>query len=111
VPQSIADWIDEHDSTERSALDFFDEPAQSIKDFRECTSGGEHLEQVIFSGKQCLGPCRVFDIGMREVIGRGRLQMGFIVTIGFHMFSPEWRQITLRRQAEPHFQTALLYPQ
>jgi hypothetical protein len=71
VLQSIADRIYQHNSTERSARDIFDESAQGIKDFRERTSGGEHLEKAIFSGKQCLGPFTVFTIGMREVIGRG----------------------------------------
>jgi hypothetical protein len=53
--QSIADRIDQHDSTERSARDIFDESAQGIKDFCERAAGGEHLEQAIFSGKQRLG--------------------------------------------------------
>jgi hypothetical protein len=67
VFQSIADRVDQHDSTERSARDIFDEPAQGIKDFSERTSSGEHLEQAIFSGKQCFGPFGVFNIGMRQV--------------------------------------------
>jgi hypothetical protein len=33
VLQSIADRIDQHNSTERSARDIFDESAQGIKEF------------------------------------------------------------------------------
>ena len=58
VLQSIADRIYQHNSTESSARDLFDELAQGIKEFRERTSCGEHLEKAIFSGQQVSAPVR-----------------------------------------------------
>jgi hypothetical protein len=69
--QPIADRIYQHNPTESSACDLFDESAQGIKKFRERTSGGQHFEKAVFSGKQCFSLCAVFAIGLREVIGRG----------------------------------------
>jgi hypothetical protein len=54
VLQPGARWIHQHNATETPTGQLFDELAQRAWDLRERTTPGNHLQEPVLSGEQCL---------------------------------------------------------
>lgn len=58
VLQPGTEGIHQNNATERTTGQFFDKPTQGREDFRERTIPGNHFQEPVLPGEQCLRPLK-----------------------------------------------------
>src|ERR1700682_6128343 len=67
MPKAVGVRLQQKDRRQRTAGQFFEEPAKRVEDESARIAPGYHLEKSFLSSKQHLGPLSVLDVGNRSI--------------------------------------------